>query len=138
MTDRIVTILKDDNSVHQGVLLNRVGGMAEQPSGFSLASIVAATVHAARTAAATVYHDITTVEQNVTQWHADNPALAALVDQAVAVAQSSLTNLGVPVDAIKVVWSDIEAALKLMAAGDASVVGATSLTANSMFAPKGS
>jgi hypothetical protein len=125
MTDQIVSIRKDDNSVHQGVLLTTVNASPEHPDSFSLASVVAATVHAARTAAATVYHDIAAVEQTVTQWHADNPALAALVDQAVAVAQSSLTNLGVPVGAIKVVWSDIEAALKLMAAGDASVVGPT-------------
>jgi hypothetical protein len=138
MTDQIVTIRKDDNSVHQGVLLEPIPASPSQTNGTLLSSIIAATVHAARTAAATVYHDITTVEQNVTQWHADNPALAALVDQAVAVAQSSLTNLGVPVGAIKVIWSDIEAALKLMAAGDASVVGATSLAANSMLTAKGS
>jgi hypothetical protein len=125
-----VTILKDDGSVHEGTMIDNKPTPVPA-AGISLRDRIAAVAHAANHAAARVYSLIAGIEDDVREWHDENPALAAIVDQSETMAEASLESLGIPVGAITVAWADIEAALKAMAAADASVVGHTAFTAAS-------
>lgn len=71
--------------------------------------------------AASVYHEILTIEDDVTKWTANNPALIPLMTYALDLANSYASRLGIPTYAISLILEDILAALKLMAANDPTV-----------------
>lgn len=69
----------------------------------------------------TVYHRVVALEDDLTKWESGNPALAGLVEEGLAYAESFITRMGVPVGAVVVVGSDVLAALKALAAADPTV-----------------
>lgn len=71
--------------------------------------------------AASVYHEILTIEDDVTKWTANNPTLIPLMTYALELANSYASRLGIPTYAISLILEDILAALKLMAANDPTV-----------------
>lgn len=91
-------------------------------------SIVHSAFAAAQRGAALVYHQILATGVEVKAWEADNPQIAALVEQGVTYATGALTRFGLPVGAISVVGEDILAALKALAAGDATVPSVGTVT----------
>ena len=80
---------------------------------------------ALRHGAASVYHEAVALESDVTKWTVDNPQIGALVDEGLALADDYLTRyagaLGLPLPAISLVGHDMVAALKAIAAADATV-----------------
>ena len=75
---------------------------------------------AAGRGAATVYHDVLATGAHITAWEHD-PAVAPLLHIGVQYAAGALARFGVPVDAIEILAPDILAALKALAALDATV-----------------
>lgn len=71
--------------------------------------------------AACVYHKLMAVESDVTKWEYANPALANIVFEGVAFGNAFLTAHGIDVTDINVAGAAVVAALKMMAANDASV-----------------
>lgn len=76
--------------------------------------------------AAFVYHEILSIESDITKWRTDNPMLSALADKGIEYAMSMATRFGVPVGAIEYASEDVFAALKSLAAIDPSVKSGSS------------
>lgn len=81
--------------------------------------------HAASRGAATVYHDVLATGAHITAWEHD-PAVAPLLHVGVRYAMDALTRFGVPGGLIAVAVPDVLAALKSLAAADATVFSAGS------------
>lgn len=130
------TIMGRDASgvVHEVTPLAPAAGT---PAALTWRDRLAAVAHAANHAAARLYHSVLTAEQDVREWHDDNPAMAVFMDSGLAMAKGALTAAGFPVGQVAVLWGDIEAALKTMAAADNSVIGATAHLAVPGSAPTG-
>lgn len=71
--------------------------------------------------AALVYHKLLQVEQDVTKWEKDNPAVAPLINAGVAHAETLLEQHGLPVTQLARSGDGLVAALRVMAANDATV-----------------
>lgn len=99
---------------------------------------IEATFHAGLAAvergAALVYHEILATGAQVTAWEAANPALEPLMKQGLDYALSLLTRLGIPADAATLVTEDIIAALKALAATDATVPSVATTTTTTAIA----
>ncbi len=80
-------------------------------------------------AAALIYDDVVAGEKIISQWRSDNPQLAALFDQGVTYVSDILLAHGLPVMQGVLVVKTIGAALKMMAAGDPTVVSGTPVVA---------
>jgi hypothetical protein len=79
--------------------------------------------------AASVYHQIVATGLAVNQWEESHPEVQPLIAIGLNDATSTLTRFGVPVGTIELVGSDILAACKHLAAGDATVQsGAAAVT----------
>lgn len=90
----------------------------------SIETVVHGAFAAIERGAALVYHDVLAAEAQVTAWETSDPVVGALVENGVAYAKSALMRFGVPVEAISIVGDDIMAALKALAAQDATVPSA--------------
>jgi len=86
-----------------------------------ITSYVREAVAAVEKGAAYIYHDLLAAESTIQTWEAANPTVAPFLKTGVIYAEGMLTRFGLPVGAVSIVGEDIVAALKQMAATDASV-----------------
>ncbi len=82
-----------------------------------LADIIAAALHGA----GLVYHELLSVEDDVTKWEAANPAVKPFIDMAVNAAVGALAGCGLPVPALITAGDAVLSALKQLAAADPTV-----------------
>jgi len=94
---------------------------ANPPAGTGFFSSISDTFKVIEAGAASVYHRILATGTTIHDWEASNPAIAGLVQEGLTYATGVLTRFGVPVGMIELVGEDIVAALKGLAAGDATV-----------------
>lgn len=76
---------------------------------------------AAKAGAAYVYHDIVAIEPRVVKWKTDNAAVADLIQEGLALAETFLEAHGVPMPAIETAIAAVVSALHEMAASDATI-----------------
>ena len=90
---------------------------------------IESTVHASFAAiekgAALVYHKILATGVEITAWEASDPVVGAMVQNGIDYATAALTRFGMPVATIEIVADDLLAALKSLAALDATVPSVT-------------
>ena len=87
----------------------------------TFADILKAGEMAVTHAASMVYHELTVVTTDVQHWEEANPAVAALLQKGVMLAEGWLTAHGIPVSEVTVLETDVLAMLKQAAVADAAV-----------------
>jgi hypothetical protein len=93
-----------------------------------LETLVHSSFSAIEHGAALVYHKVLATGVQVTEWEIDHPTIAPLVQSGLDYALGVLMRFGVPVGTIAVVSEDILAALKALAAADATVPSVSTVT----------
>jgi hypothetical protein len=71
--------------------------------------------------ASMVYHDAVSLVATAAQWKTAHPAIGEVITEGLGYARDFALRMGVPADAITIIEQDIEAALKRLAALDATV-----------------
>jgi len=84
-------------------------------------SIVHSAFAAVANGAALVYHQALATGAPVASWEVGHPVIGDLVQQGLGYATDALSRFGVPVGSIAVIGEDVLAALKALAAADATV-----------------
>ena len=94
------------------------------------------TFFAVERAAASVYHNVLATGVAVIDWEEDHPDIAPFVRAGLRYAVAAVARTGVPVEAIMILAPDVIAALKCLAAHDATVpsVPVTTVTTSSLTA----
>lgn len=86
-------------------------------------------------AAATVYHHVLSVEADAKQWSIENPVVGGFIAKGVDTANAFFEGLGVSAPTVKLVETGIIAALKHLAAGDATANSLTTTPSAPVPAP---
>ena len=89
---------------------------------------VGAAFLAAEKGAAACYHSILATGVQIAQWEASHPTAGPLINEGLAYAVDALVRFGVPSSSVTLTPADISAALRSLAALDATVPSASTVT----------